>query len=79
MKFGELIRLQPGYIFAVKADLKKPVTIKANCFLTILAWGGMEGYTDIVECFLGKSADVSINIKGSSTRYTAPLSVLKMK
>jgi flagellar motor switch/type III secretory pathway protein FliN len=39
MKFGELIRLQPGYIFAVKADLKKPVTIKANCFLTILAWG----------------------------------------
>jgi type III secretion protein Q len=30
MKFGELLRLQPGYIFALEADPKKPVTIKAN-------------------------------------------------
>ena len=30
MKFGELSNLQPGYIFDMGADLKKPVTIKAN-------------------------------------------------
>jgi flagellar motor switch protein FliN len=30
MKFGELIRLQPGYIFAVETDINKPVTIKVN-------------------------------------------------
>ena len=30
MIFGELIKLQPGYIFALEADPKKPVTIKVN-------------------------------------------------